>query len=491
MNRSPQSIPNRRRKCCHCNGVNARSHNHLPSISPHSSIPSSCLCLNHFRPTSPVMNSSSNNPRPLPPNVGHNLQLVANATPQVPIAHLCLALGFKNKTFSFVPIVSSRTVRHIPLKDRLAFALVLSSALSVQADITSLCLSVVYAPNGPKTAVSLAREELLSKACQTLTSSGLAPDNNTTWNLLHGLKAPKGTPPTPPTAPLLVAPYLPPDFNIMAVLHSFSKDTAAEVPLQFPICAVLKEVVNMLISGKLVKGVQKRIFMASEAVWTNTCTRAAPMVSMVLWATSRFVALFGYYFFRNRCTTRARCSHCSGSRHHPSEPPLGLNINIAKCELFSSRDLSSFPEEMRRSNVPHFEILGAPIGDLVFCAKFVAQKQSEASKLLKELEAVSSIDPQVALLLLRQSYIASFLSSGLSPSSDVLVPNWDLGKPAAFDLSVTSTLQSSALLETSVTAGSAALLTENRKHNNSDKKCDELGWACIPLVVETYGCWGG
>eukprot|EP00731_Ephydatia_muelleri_P037899 Em0594g1a len=158
-----------------------------------------------------------------------------------------------------------------------------------------------------------------------------------------------------------------------------------------------------------------------------------------------------------------------------SGPPLGLNINIAKCELFSSRDLSSFPEEMRRSNVPHFEILGAPIGDLVFCAKFVAQKQSEASKLLKELEAVGSIDPQVALLLLRQY---------------VLVPNWDLGKLAAFDLSVTSTLQSSALLEASVTAGSAALLAENRKHNNSDKKCDELGWACIPLVVETYGCWG-
>ncbi|KAL5505306.1 hypothetical protein EMCRGX_G006718 [Ephydatia muelleri] len=81
---------------------------------------------------------------------------------------------------------------------------------------------------------------------------------------------------------------------------------------------------------------------------------------------------------------------------------LGLNINIAKCELFSSRDLSSFPEEMRRSNVPHFGILGAPIGDLVFCAKFVAQKQLEASKLLKELEAVGSINPQVALLLLRQ-----------------------------------------------------------------------------------------
>ena len=83
-------------------------------------------------------------------------------------------------------------------------------------------------------------------------------------------------------------------------------------------------------------------------------------------------------------------------------PPLGLYISRAKCELFSLSDLSSFPDEMKRSNVPHFEILGAPIGDLVFCAKVVALKQLEASKLLQQLEAVGSIDPQVALLLLRQ-----------------------------------------------------------------------------------------
>ena len=144
-----------------------------------------------------------------------------------------------------------------------------------------LCLSVIYAPNGPKvssvhygiehpiiiplvhipplttnlqTAVSLAREGLLSKACQVLTSSGLAPNNNTTWNLLVS-KHPKGTPPTLPTAPPSAAPCLPPDFDIMALLHSFPKDTAcgpsglriqhlieaAEVPLQFPICAVLRD----------------------------------------------------------------------------------------------------------------------------------------------------------------------------------------------------------------------------------------------------------
>ena len=74
--------------------------------------------------------------------------------------------------------------------------------------------------------------------------------------------------------------------------------------------------------------------------------------------------------------------------------------------------------------------------------------------------------------------------------ADVLVPNWDLGKPAAFDFPVTSTLHSSVLLEASMTAGSAALVAEKRKHNTNDRKCEELGWVCIPLVVETYGCWG-
>ena len=222
--------------------------------------------------------------------------------------------------FESVCNLPGRTVRHIPLKDRLSFALALSSALrsavhdnSEDAWLTLLMLPkcVLLAPKragrhhkpvsisrlcaqwskgefralwnrasnhspGPmrptsnhkssrvQTAVSLAREGLLSKACQTLTSLGLAPDNNTTWNLLVS-KHPKGTPPTPPTAPLLAAPYLPPDFNIMAVLHSFPKDTecgpsglriqhlieAAEVPLQFPICAVLREVVNLLISSKV------------------------------------------------------------------------------------------------------------------------------------------------------------------------------------------------------------------------------------------------
>ena len=40
--------------------------------------------------------------------------------------------------------------------------------------------------------------------------------------------------------------------------------------------------------------------------------------------------------------------------------------------------------------------------------------------------------------------------------ADILIPHWDLGKPAALDRTVTSTLNSSTLMEAGVTSGSAA-----------------------------------
>ena len=74
--------------------------------------------------------------------------------------------------------------------------------------------------------------------------------------------------------------------------------------------------------------------------------------------------------------------------------------------------------------------------------------------------------------------------------ADILVPNWSLGKPAAFDLSVTSPLNSNVLLEAGLAAGQAARATEERKHKENDTKCKELGWVCVPMVVEAYGAWG-
>ena len=74
--------------------------------------------------------------------------------------------------------------------------------------------------------------------------------------------------------------------------------------------------------------------------------------------------------------------------------------------------------------------------------------------------------------------------------ADILVPNWSLDKPAAFDLSVMSPLNSNVLLEAGLGAGQAARATEQRKHEENDAKCKELGWVCVPMVVEAYGVCG-
>eukprot|EP00731_Ephydatia_muelleri_P023174 Em0015g757a len=412
-------------------------------------------------------------------------------------------------------------------------------------------------------------------------------------------------------------------------------------------------------------------------------------------------------------------------------PPLGLHVNIKKCEVFSSVCLSHFPMEMKQSSKPNLEILGIPIGDSVFCRAVLDRKRSEAGVLLKRLEDVGEVDPQVALVLLRlcggycklvhlaravppsfsqsvlqlfdqdvqkcftsctgvhpsiaawkqaqlslsrgglglrslshhapAAFIASLCFSGLgsishvhllqsleifnssvhqsdniqigsvleklpsqktlssilddnlfrvlqgslsiadrarllsassphasswltvTPSegqglhldppvfqtalkwwlgldtaegsicalcpdkmldplghhattckrggdvvfrhnklrdilsetcrrahlsvqveagcnltpdhshsrpADVLISNWVLGKTAACDISVTSPLNSNIMSEAGVTAGAAAQATELRKHEANDVKCSELGWLCIPLVVESYGAWG-
>ena len=63
--------------------------------------------------------------------------------------------------------------------------------------------------------------------------------------------------------------------------------------------------------------------------------------------------------------------------------------------------MHSFPPGMKRSNTPNMEILGAPIGDILFCAKFVANQRAKANVLLLRLQQVGSKDPQVALSVLR------------------------------------------------------------------------------------------
>ena len=73
-----------------------------------------------------------------------------------------------------------------------------------------------------------------------------------------------------------------------------------------------------------------------------------------------------------------------------------------------------------------------------------------------------------------------------SRPADIRVQSWDRGNPAAFDITVASPLTPAALNEASISAGAAAHVAENMKHAANDTKCQELGWACIPLGVETW-----
>ena len=71
--------------------------------------------------------------------------------------------------------------------------------------------------------------------------------------------------------------------------------------------------------------------------------------------------------------------------------------------------------------------------------------------------------------------------------ADLLVTGWDRDRPAAMDIIVTSPLTPVILGESCQVVGAVA---ENRKMQTNSPKCQELGWACAPLAVESYGNWG-
>ena len=70
------------------------------------------------------------------------------------------------------------------------------------------------------------------------------------------------------------------------------------------------------------------------------------------------------------------------------------------------------------------------------------------------------------------------------------MPNWSLSHPAAFDLKVIHPLNTDLILEASLASGNSAECGEVGKHAKNDEMCSELGWTCLPLVVEVYGGWG-
>ena len=127
-------------------------------------------------------------------------------------------------------------------------------------------------------AVSLARDGLIRKASRVLLSDGIAPNNDQTWKLLQSKH---------PSCPLPLAPKviseplsLGRNFDILSVLKSFPKDTAAgpsglrvqhlldaaSIPLATSICSSLKSIVNLIhvASGKAPNDIAK--FLVGEAL---------------------------------------------------------------------------------------------------------------------------------------------------------------------------------------------------------------------------------
>eukprot|EP00731_Ephydatia_muelleri_P002396 Em0001g2396a len=88
-----------------------------------------------------------------------------------------------------------------------------------------------------------------------------------------------------------------------------------------------------------------------------------------------------------------------------------------------------------------------------------------------------------------QVEVGNNLTLDNSRPADILVGNWDRGKPAAFDFTVSTPLSSAILSEANANTGAAARSAEELKHRANDVKCAELGWSCVPLAVETYGAW--
>ena len=66
-----------------------------------------------------------------------------------------------------------------------------------------------------------------------------------------------------------------------------------------------------------------------------------------------------------------------------------------------------------------------------------------------------------------------------SRPADILLPNWALGKPAAFDISVTSPLNPKIVSVAGLSAGAAALSTEERKHILRMTHANAMLWAGV------------
>jgi hypothetical protein len=100
--------------------------------------------------------------------------------------------------------------------------------------------------------------------------------------------------------------------------------------------------------------------------------------------------------------------------------------------------------------------------------------------------------------LCSRAQMSASLEQGASGSdmqrpADVLVQAWSLGSAAALDITVVSPFAVNNINEAGDLGGVNGVVAraEERKLAANGAKCRELGWRCIPLAVDSFGCWGG
>ena len=81
----------------------------------------------------------------------------------------------------------------------------------------------------------------------------------------------------------------------------------------------------------------------------------------------------------------------------------------------------------------------------------------------------------------------SLLPYNNSRLGDIFLPVWTAGQPAALDVTITSPLQSSLIINASEKSGFALSAAEDRKYEQYAQNCSEVGIQFIPLAFETFG----
>ncbi|KAL5515919.1 hypothetical protein EMCRGX_G001164 [Ephydatia muelleri] len=315
--------------------------------------------------------------------------------------------------------------------------------------------------------ISLAKIGLHGKACRILLPDGLAPLNNSTWELLKS-----NTPPDVPCTPLSLGP----DFNILPILFSFPKGTAAG-PSGLRIIDAIDADDDCL-------------HLILQAWYLDDGVLAGPRQAVL------------------RALSIIEDLGPPLDNHHLIHAVNTFNSLVSTSDAISPESAIESPPLQRSLSYKLDSLTHSSLYDLASPANKARLLSASASLATSWVSVLPSGEPGLHFDH-REFRTAISWWLGLettTASCCLLCPEIALDPLGHHALScrrggdvvlrhnqlrdVFVDICHKANLGVKIEAGTAALLAEQRKHQENDPKCDTLGWKCIPLAVESYGNWG-